>query len=288
MEAYRKGKREYVLMANLAVYVKNLIGNNALADSIATDYKTGYLDKLTKEQLLTKENLDWVDKFTKLINSKDQIFAMCYSQPDSIDRVKGDRGWAKWIVSYVVTREELMDKLVRDNKSNGRKPDWEKIKASIFRKYPKLNAQDIVLNFKIIYYRTYNLNWVLWANSLNEQLKHDPPQKEALNAFIRLNMNAWDAFQHCNSIKVLQMALSWSDESVLIYKGTNDVIQCLDTRANLLYKLKRPADAISQEKEAITLSTEIAKKQGKIDSDGPYLAEFKAVLNKMEHNLPTW
>jgi thioredoxin-related protein len=290
MEAYRKGQKDYSLMANLAIYVKDLVGNKALADSIAADYKVNYLDKQPEQALLARENLEWIGQFYKLIHSKDGFFQLCYNKPDIVDQVKNQKGWANSIVNYVVRQEELMDQLVKDGKGNGKKPHWEKLNASINKQYPKLNAHDIVVNFQIDYYRYYALNWKLWAKYINENLVANPPQENGnlfSSAFGRLNLPAWDAFQHCNNKEVLATALSWSDRSIQLDR-TDDRMQNLDTRANLLYKLGRTHEAIAQEKAAIELSAAIAKKERKPETKGPFMHDLQTTLAKMEQGKPTW
>src|SRR5690606_25344935 len=62
-KAYQQGKKEYSSMGGLALFTRDLIGDAALADTIARDYKRNYLDKLDTVALYTKENINFICKF---------------------------------------------------------------------------------------------------------------------------------------------------------------------------------------------------------------------------------
>src|SRR5258706_3593302 len=105
------------------------------------------------------------------------------------------------------------------------------------------------------------------------------------DAFFKLNLPAWDVFLNCNDKQVLRIALAWSDLSIKI--DTHDPnIQYLDTRANILYKLGRVREAIAQEENAIKMSYDIAKKQGR--EKGPFIDNYTRTVAKMKNGEPTY
>ncbi len=76
-----------------------------------------------------------------------------------------------------------------------------------------------------------------------------------------LNVDAWDVFLYCDNKAILKKALAWSELSIALEQA-NPVVQYLDTRANLLYKLGRVDEAISQEQKAIEIGMSLIEKEG--------------------------
>jgi thioredoxin-related protein len=150
LRAYRKGKRDYRLMANLAIYARDLLGNRLLADSIARDYIANYQDKQPEQALLTRDNLEWLIKFNSQLHSGDQFFKLLYHQPDSVDKMIQYKGFANRVINNVVAREEIIDKLPKEKTDE---PDWADMAATISQKYPNhVDANDLILTNQINYY----------------------------------------------------------------------------------------------------------------------------------------
>ena len=285
LEAYRHGDKDYRTMGRLAMFVKTLIGDRAWANDIAQDYLNAYLDKLSVQELCTKERLDFIDEFAGCVSSKDNIFTLCYDHPDSIDKIKGRKGWSTGLVDNTITREELIRRFTVGLHLLPRyqKPDWKMALADISQRYPKVDSRLLVLQFQIKYYRIADRNWENWAKYLSKKIKlYQPKANNGLAVFVELNLSAWDAFQHCENKKVLRKALNWSELSIKLEAN----VQYLDTRANLLYKLRRVKQALREENLAIVTSKNIARNQGQ--TNGPYIDEFLTTRDKMLHNQPTW
>jgi len=274
---YNAGKKDYSNMGALAIFVKQVVEDKGKADSIAKDYKR-VLDKRSVPAVYTKENLDFINEFRYLMSSKDPFFALCYKQPRSADSIVEHEGWANAQVRQTVMREEIEHKVLKDEKPLNTLPDWDKIKATINEKYTGLDAKKMVLDYQILYYDRWNKDWEKWAFYLDQRIKEYPPEP-GRQSFMELNMNAWNTFLHCDNEKVLAKALEWSDLSI---KGNKpqDVLQQLDTRANLLYKLGKVKDAIEQEQVVLEVS-------GNIEGY-PLRDEFAETLQKMKNGEPTW
>ncbi|MDP4218321.1 MAG: thioredoxin family protein [Bacteroidota bacterium] len=291
LDAYRQGKADYPSMGKLALFVKKVLHNKPLADSIAHDYKINFLDKSSGEELCSKDNIEFIAEFSGLVRSDDGFFKLCYDHPGKVDSLIGRRGWAMSEVGSTIMRERLTTPFVQNGHPVVKNPGWESVERGIVKDYPKVKARALMLQFQLYYYRAIDLDWKVWAKYIDEQLRLDPPIKKGnmfATAFGRLNLPAWDVFQHCNDREVLKTALRWSDASIKMDQGTDDVIQSLDTRANLLHKLGRTEEAIAQEKAAVALSASIAKRTGQPEAKGPFMSDFLANLDKMQQGKPTW
>lgn len=289
--AYEQGTRDYSMMGDLAIFVKRVIGNRKLADSIARDYKAGYLDKLDRGQICNVENFNFISEFAQFISSKDAFFSLCYDHQDMVDSLKGSNGWARFQVESTITREELSSRFGKGGNYKLNGPYWEQARNGISRKYAKVDAKKLVVKFQILYYRTISLNWRNWAKCISQKINDYPPKvsegADRLSLYFDLNLPAWDAFEHCNEKRVLRAALGWSELSIRLTDPLPDA-PFLDTRANLLYKLGHVKAAIAQEQDAIQRSGQIAKQQGKSEANGPDMNLFIDTKNKMLSGLPTW
>jgi len=272
LEDYKRGIKQYKGMDELAIFTKKIICNKELATIIAKDYKDSYLDKFNEEALCTKENLTFIGMFNNLINSKDPFFRLCYTQPEKVDQLIGNIGWAKFQVEQTVTKEEMENKLLKDKKPIYKNPDWNQIRSVINKKYKKLDANRLLLGYQIIYYRFNDLDWRLWAIYKDKKIKDYPPEAIGLGVYIELNTyGAWDAFLHCNDKRVLTRTLTWIDQALQSDKENKAAY--LDTKANLLYKLGKVEQAINTEEKAM-----------EIDSTH----SFNIVVTKMKNGEPTY
>jgi len=272
LEDYKKGIKSYKGMGYLAVFVKKIIGDKALSNNIARDYKEKFLDILNEEALYTKESLEFIKMFPNLINSRDHFFHLCYTQPEKIDQIMRNKGWANSQVEQIVIREEMENKLLKNKQPIFANPDWNQIRSVINKKYKKIDAQHLLLDYQIRYYRFYDLNWRLWAVYKNKKIKSYPPKTAGLEIYSELNVyGAWDAFLNCNDKRILTKALKWID--IALQADEENKATYLDTKANLLYKLGKVEQAIIMEQKAT-----------KIDS----IHSFNIIVIKMKNGEPTY
>lgn len=294
LDAYKNGKRDYSTIPGLIKTMTGLLDDKEEANVIAKDYKTNYLDKLPDEQLLRRENVEFIFEHLKLIGStEDRFFKLFFTQPDIIDSLHNQKGAALYFVEYRIAKDEIWNKLFANDTTSiplDRNPDWNKIHITISEKFGDSLAMKIVSENKIRFYRRIR-EWKTWANLQEEKIKQNPPKSPKPNEYFlmsdtwNLNGIAWDAFLYCNDKSVLHRALQWSDLSIKL-EQPNPNIQYLDTRANLLYKLGRVKEAIAQERKAIEIDNAEAKKAGR--EKGGFTDEYSETVDKMKKGLPTW
>jgi thioredoxin-related protein len=291
MGQYKAGNLSPVSLGKAALAEKKL-GKKELSDSIARQYKAEYLDKLDDATLFTKDNIQFVTKEFYFLyyeeGSKGRFFKFFYGNPQKVDSLF-EKGFAESYVEFIITKEELVEKLFKNNKAVTETPDWKTITQNIALKYGNKYAEDVVAaNQQWFYWKVGN--YKKWAELFEAQMKKTPPQKGGKNLggwsdqFI-LNAYAWNVFQVCNDRSVLLKALKWSELSIKLNKPEVNE-QYLDTKANLLYKLGRRIEAIKTEKKALQVDTENAKKQGK--DKGLFFDEFSGNIKKMEAGIPIW
>jgi len=285
---YKKGIREYSVLPELADFAKRIIGDNELSNQIINVYKEGYLEQLSIDSLLTRKNLDFVFSNSTLIRSQDQLFNVLYKYPKKVDSVLGQPAAVKF-VNWLVTKEELLNKLVKNNKPISKSdPDWQRLEKSIRVKYPKVDASALVKNFCISYYRYYNLNWSKWAYYKSSRIKNSlPDYKDQVAVSAELNDGgAWDAFVNCNEKTVLKIALNWINLAIKLGEmkqpGVSDP-GYLDTKANVLYKLGDVNEAIKFEQKAIQASLKLRTEDGDIQAKS-----FELALEQMRAGEPTY
>jgi thioredoxin-related protein len=286
IEQYKEGKRDYPRMGNLVKAARELQGDNALAATIALDYKTNYLDKLSTAELCTKGNLEFINGNINLINSKDKFFQLFYTEGKKVDSLLNDKGRSWQLVNYIINKEEIEEKLWANNMPVTRRPDWARIKSAISKKYGDAYVEQLFPAAELEFYKR-SKNWSEFVRLRNKGLKeHSLKGGTSLNADAwTLNVDAWDLFLDCNDKTLLSDALKWSEISnQLLLPDT--LVQCLDTKANLLYKLKRVDDAIALEEAVVQ---RICKRELELGvRKGFYSQEYVDNLSKMKNGLPTW
>lgn len=302
LENYKQGKRNYALLPSVAKAART-VGDEKLAKTIAEDYLRNYLDTLSDRELFSEENIRFVvTDFPSLLylgGSKGRFFNYLYANQTKVDGIAGRKGAADSYVRDIITKEEISDKLWSDGKADKpitQDPDWNALRFVISTKYPAINhVNDLVLDAKISFYKRIK-DWAQWAKYMDQKIKAYPWAKymvrkikpyplQSGDGFWKLNLPAWEAFLHCNDKDVLAKALEWSDLSIKV-DSPNINHQCLDTRANLLYKLGRVKEAIVQEEKAIKASNDIAKKEG--TKNGPLIDDYIKALTQMKKGEPTY
>lgn len=199
---YNEGRKDYTKMHDLAMFVKNILGNDELATQIAQDfidntdkkkllnhknilfvkdiaqnkklanelfaeYKETYLNKLSDKELLSDVNFSLFNQFNRLITSNDKIFLLSYRKPGMVDSAGDFKGLAENIVQSVIRREEYESRLFAGGKPVYKKPNWAKINADVMRKYPAvLNPDDLMLNAQLGYYQKIKdcANWAFYKD----------------------------------------------------------------------------------------------------------------------------
>jgi len=284
--AYQNGIKDYPKMAALSKTTKELLGDNSLAFVIAKDYKDNYLDKLSDKDFLKRDNIVFIHEngSARLLNVRDRFFYYCYYHPEIIDSLLS-KGISEGYVKQIIRLDVMKPILFNGNNPITQTPNWKLIQKNLQSKYPKLTISDFILSEKITFYRKIN-NWNLYTKYKSEEIERHPPQPEGMKVFFSLNSPAWDVFSSCDSKVSLERALKWSELSIKIEKSQGMLLQYLDTKANLLYKLGKTQEAILLEQRALKLADQIADRDG--EGKPLYSDEFQANILKMKKGEPTW
>jgi thioredoxin-related protein len=295
---YQHGNKVYATMPSLAAIAKS-VGDQKMADSIALDYKTHYIDVSPDSMLLNKETLDFItrDFFYPLFyfeGSQGKAFKLFFTQTSAVDSVGGGIGFSSYMLKAIINKEELMDKLYLNDKIINRKPDWNGYRGNIIRKYGATYANELVMGAQIGYYSKSH-NWKRYIKNLNQQIADNPPKPGSLFLFTdypyrvsdawTLNCSSWNLFLNCSDRNLLTNALKWIDMAIQL-EQPNPNVQYFDTKANLLYKAGLTSEAIKCETKAVEMDNEIAQKSGK--QQGGMYDIYMGIITKMRAGLPTW
>ncbi len=156
--------------------------------------------------------------------------------------------------------------------------DWAKIYLKYQGSFPGFSLSLIIAEQKPPYFE-FKKRWVECSHSalslLNRYGKKLDPEE--------INDVIWyDIFLHCGDRGVLLEGLKWSRYS--LEHGFSAQSNCMDTYANLLYKMGNVKEALSWENNAIAA---LLLKHDHSLNPGD-LADYKAHLDKMEHGEITW
>ena len=253
LNEYHKGKKDQDFLRKLA-----LASADAYDMENASKISKEYL--ATQQDLYTKDNLEFIKKFTN--TSADKGFEVMIKNPAKVDAILG-KGTAASIVQPVIMKEEIFKYFPNDGSSN---PDWAKINASITKKYPE-QAPEAMSKAKAIWYQAtgdWNNFQTAIVDYVNKYGSNATPEE--------LNSYAWTVFQNCPDMKCVAEALEWSKRSF----DRNNNPAFIDTYANILYKLGKKDEAVTWEKKALDLAPEPEKKG------------YQETIDKMNKNEKTW
>jgi hypothetical protein len=282
---YKARQLSFPAMGELALEAKK-VGDSELADSIATDYRVNFLERLDDSALLTAQNLKFIARFPSLIREGDRFFTFFYYHGKELERLAATRPeYALDVVKVIISNEEINWKIYKDGKIINQNPHWKSIHQSIQQKYTKELA-DLLVTLAELHYFKVTGNWEKYAGIFKQEIHQYPPQ--AGNKFFggmfddvwELNVQAWNVFLHCTDKKLLREALEWSNLSIRLAIQKKDlvVVQYLDTKANLLYKLGLVMDAIALERHIIDdVCKSRTEAQGYIET-----------MSEMQAGQPTW
>jgi thioredoxin-related protein len=267
--------RNSLVSRDKILFVLNVAANRPLADSLANSYKINCLNKLPDSAWLAPENLQFINSFPSITNSSDKLFHFCYNRAWLVDSVIGYHGWSKKLVDSTITREDVHLKVFKDGRFL-KSPNWIDIKSNIRRKYPKVDAERIVLDYQVEYFKR-NKDWSSYNAALIQRVEKYGPFGMIDDQDFNLNNHAWELFLHSNKRRDLLTALEWSEKAIELVKtapSQYNLPNWMDTKANILYKLGKVSEAMSLERRVTEL-----------DNSNE---EFQKTLHKMQTNEPTW
>ncbi len=211
LDDFNAGKLTSAQKLELAKSAKTL-NDRKTADDVAADYKKTYLDKLKFEEL-TKEDYTFLGEFAGLViaeGSKGKFFDIFYNHAAEVDEIKDQKGFADWFVKAVISKEEIEDKLWRNKKPITKRPDWNKLKANIIKKYHAVYGDLVSQSTRLDFYKRSG-NGREFVKIIEDLIKKYPPKADgkSLSSAIGglagwgkdawgLNVVAWDLFESTN------------------------------------------------------------------------------------------
>ena len=263
LDVFNFGKLQYSSMPYLANYAA-IIGDKENAQKVAKEYTDNYLVHLNNDQLFTKDNLTFLNQFTK--KSSDKGFSIFYNYPQRVNAVMQDDKYAESFIDHIILSEEIGPAITSAIQLKVTELKWRKIERSIKKKYNGAYAKRVILSGKI--------SWFGWKENWKEYSKCKVQFVEEYGKSLEdfdLNNSAWDIFEHSFNRKELNIAVTWIKK---VLDRNPDWSIALDTYANLMYKL-------GFTEEAIAIQSAAVKKD-------PKNKELATALEKMQKGLPTW
>jgi len=278
IEKFNKGELDFASMPDLAREALNKKDRQS-ALNIAIQFKEKYLDKLSNEEAFVIQNLSFIADFSEeLVKSNDRYFQLFYTRPVLADSIL-NCARSRDVVEGIIRKEEIFEKIYMDGKPfTLSKPNWKVYKNSIKKKYGKSYINKFFPDEQIIFYQMAE-DWGNYIKYVNVKIKKFSPQFNGKtfgpvfgDAFA-LNWFAWTLFKYCNNKDLLRKALPWTELAIKLNNIPNNG-DCIDTKANLLYKMKEVKEAIELEEVAVFRSN---SNKGIVEN-----------LKKMKAGLPTW
>ncbi len=251
IDQYKAGKKDPDFLRKVALAASaSYDANNS--SKISNEYLS------TQKDLLTKENIDFIDQFTT--SSKDLGFTVIINHPQEYDAVKGI-GKAHKKVVEIIKSEEIYPQIFMTATPN---TDWVSQETALSKKYPAF-SKEAILSSKVMFYQS-KADWPGFQSAVQAYMKDYGANVSAPE----LNDFAWTVFENCKDMTCVKEALEWSKKS---FKDREDPA-FLDTYANIIYKLGNKEEAIKWEEKALALSSD--KKS------------YQEVLDKMKKGEKTW
>ena len=260
--AFAQKKTDYSKVPSLVKEEKEK-GNYKLADSLAKDYMDNYLFKLTENQLMSKDNLSFINE--NLTTTDIKGFKLFFKQRNKVNSVLGPHK-AEYAIRYAIAKQYIPKEI----EQNSGTIDWEKIEYAVVTKFGALGQETFYGNRMEYYFNAKDWNnfgkyYMLYFEKALKRPEYD------------INDTTWFLFENVNDPKALKFACDvvmkyamgeWYETNVNAY----------DTYANLLYKMGNKDKAIEWEEKALRLAkgNEYLEKQ------------FMVALGKMQKNEKTW
>jgi len=212
-------------------------------------FANAYLD--TQKDLYTKENLEFIGRYTRSTKSKG--FELMLKDPEKIDAILG-KGKSNKILSDIILEENIYPALRKPN------VNIDSLVAAVQAKYPKVDINESTDLIKIQVFQSEK-KWDKFQPAVLSYMKKYGTEVRAdmLNSF------AWTVFENCKDTNCITEALSWSKRSVDETQSKEP--SYLDTYANLLYKLGKKDQAIAMQQKAVDLVAAENKAQYQVTLD---------------------
>lgn len=261
---YKQGKTLYDRLPFMVTIAKKL--HDTISRELVKVHAE-YVGSLSPEKRFTKENIQF---WTSLnLSAKSSLLQYFFKDGDKIDAVMNKKGYSRRQVNKCIQNvivgpflsdqyknPEAKSGLTRINASTGvavggqasyDEADWKKLSDLIRRDFNVSYAKSNVLHAKTIWYDKNN-NWPAFAKFSLKEFKLYPPDFDDWIECNVVNDAGFAIFLHINDKKSINEIL------VLIKRLLEKKPEwsaCLDTYANLLYKIGKSEEAILWQEKAV-------------------------------------
>lgn len=221
-----------------------------------------YVSALTPALRYTKENIIFWKRLSP--GPATRIFGFFYNDGALIDKVMNCNGYAASVVDPSIVEAYIMPFLWEREKSikaatsgksitgeiaqaNRDEVDWNALEQVLSSKYDKATVKRNLLNAHIEWYRRTH-NYEALTHHEVVKLKTYPFDIHDGNSMLAVNGLVWNIFLNSTNKKELKVAIKWSKCMVDCLPKWS---MCLDTHANLLYKVGRVGEGIAYEQKAL-------------------------------------
>jgi thioredoxin-related protein len=239
------------------------------------EYVGRYLATLPEKELLTKQNINYLQDFTD--GSASPGFILWKRHGKAIDGIMNNPRYSRqWTLGFI--NRELINPFLKSAEARTTTPEWASLQHQITERFGKDFEQQAMLEGHMVWNlrRKQYDSAIYYFNVKTELFGYDTSGMAPafFNNFI------WDVhFEHGTNRRELLKAAKWMRE---IVDSRNDPIE-IDTYANLLYKAGQRKQAIAWQEKAVQLENERAAR-----SSYPPNSSLQDNLNKMRKNEPTW
>jgi thioredoxin-related protein len=261
-----------------------------IRNALYFDYKS-HLLSLPKDSLYTKQNLFFISKTIQ--TSKNAFFEVIFPNGKRSDRIMQNPHFSSAILDEIIEKE-IIDSLI--GKTYGHaggpgddllrtditpaivEPDWQHVYNVIKLKYNHAVAQRNVLNAKCKWYLSNFDQWGRqWMSSYVEKINKYGYDVTDDGQAMMLNGVAWRIFLNSNDRFQLKSAAKWMQNVCMKHP---DWLPCMDTYANLLYKLGKSKEALNCEEKAL--------RNAILVDDANNIKAFKNIIKAMKSGIRTW
>lgn len=252
LKAYMDGKRDSAFLRRLAV-MATANHDTAVTNKVAREYIS-----LLKNPL-HENNLRFIRDFTT--TTADPGFTILLNNIQQVNEVLG-KDEAESKITGAIEREIVTPKIP----ANG-KPDWQTIEQAAVAKYGDL-GQEIVWQTKV-FYAVNHKDWDGLGLAVKAWFPKYGSKRNWINAGM-INALAWAAFENSNNRNTLEAAIMMTTQGL----KQEELVNLLDTHANLLYKIGNKREALKWQEKAVV--------------SAPGDAEIQGNFEKMQRGEPTW
>lgn len=247
--------RDLLKRAALA-YHRNADNKNGFDEKSRT-LASDYIRKCKVTELLTKENIDFMLRYTS--STAHSGFTFFLNHAEEIDAIVG-KGASFGLIERCIFRS-VIDPTLREDRA----VDWQGLEKKLFTSYPNYAA--VLLSKAKISYYSKKQDWPAYIRVVNQTISLGTGDMER-----NLSDYAFEVYTQTGQKNHLREVLKWS---TLALKESHVTEQQLIIHASILY-------ALGSQKEAV-----LVLNRAEAMASDPEIKEYiVATLNKVRSNLP--